>query len=413
MQMIQQKHREIPYSFISEQFLNNPYPIYRWLRENAPVYWSEELQAWIVSRYEDVTAAIANPLLAADRITPRLLQLPEVEQKRYETFARRMKMWMLLLDRPEHTRLKRLVGAALAGDVVLSFRLTITRLVDEILKGYENGGRIDFMAGLAYPLPLYVVSTILGIPEIGQQKAKSCAEAIVNFVGAPPEIYINRLENAKAQVDGMTEYLRGILHCRKSHPQKDFLTALLHAETEGQVMSEEEIIATCIMMIFAGFETTMNLLGNGLLTLLRHPIVMETLKQKPELIPHAVVEMLRYEAPVQRLSRMAIDDIEIQSRKIKKGDLVFLLIGSANRDPKVFLNPDKFDITRDNHKQLAFGFDIHKCPGSSLATLEARIVFTELLRRFSHIRLLDEKPHWQNNLSVRALKTFPIELTTE
>lgn len=402
---------EMPYNFVSEEFLNNPYPMYRWLRENEPVHWSEELQAWIVSRYDDVTTALADHRIAADRVTPRLLQLPEAEQKRYEAFAKRMQMWMLLLDRPEHTRLRRLVNTALTSDVVLSFRPTITRLVDEMLKGYENEGRMDFIADLAYPLPLYVVSTILGIPESGRQKAKRCAEAIVNFVGAPPEIYIERIENAKAYVDEMTEYLRGILHCRKSHPQNDFLTALLNAEAEGQVMSEEEILATSIMMIFAGFETTMNLVGNGLLTLLRHPDVMETLRREPELIPRAMAEMLRYEAPVQRLSRMALDDIELRGRKIKKGELVFLLIGSANRDPKVFPDPDTFDIRRDNHNQLAFGFYIHKCPGTSLANLEGKIVFTELLRRFSHIRAVHEKPHWQNNLSVRSLKTFPIELT--
>ncbi|MBD2570609.1 cytochrome P450 [Anabaena lutea] len=411
MEISQQKPNIMPYSFVSEEFLNNPYPTYCWLRENAPVYWSEELQAWVVSRYDDVTKALASDQIAADRITPRFLQLPEAEQKRYKTFAERMKMWMLLLDKPEHSRLRRLVSSALDSSVVFSFQSSITRLVDEMLKDYKNGGSMDFMADLASPLPLYVVSTILGIPEVGWYKAKLCAEAIVNFVGTSPNSYIERLENAKVHVDEMTEYLRGILHCRRSHSQNDFLSAFLKAETAGQMMSEEEILATCIMIIFAGFETTMNLLGNGLLTLLRYQNVMEDIRRNPKLIPLAVREMLRYESPVQRLSRMALEDIEFQGQKIKKGDLIFLLIGSANRDPEVFSDPDTFNITRNNDKQLAFGFYIHKCPGASLANMEGEIVFTELLRRFSHIRAVDEKPCWQNNLSVRSLKTFRIELT--
>ncbi|MBD2692113.1 cytochrome P450 [Anabaena catenula] len=411
MEISQQKPNIMPYSFVSEEFLNNPYPTYAWLRENAPVYWSEELQAWVVSRYDDVTKALACHQIAADRITPRFLQLPKAEQKRYKTFAERMKMWMLLLDKPEHSRLRRLVSSALDSSVVLRFQSSITRLVDEMLKDYKNGGSMDFIADLASPLPLYVVSTILGIPEVGWYKAKLCAEAIVNFVGTSPNSYIERLENAKVHVDEMTEYLRGILHCRRSQPQNDFLSAFLNAEAEGQVMSEEEILATCIMIIFAGFETTMNLLGNGLLTLLRYQNVMEDIRRDPKLIPLAVREMLRYESPVQRLSRMALEDIEFQGQKIKKGDLIFLLIGSANRDPEVFSDPDTFNIIRNNDKQLAFGFYIHKCPGASLANMEGEIVFTELLRRFSHIRAVDEKPCWQNNLSVRSLKTFRIELT--
>lgn len=401
----------VPFEFFSSEFLHDPYPHYRWLRENDAIHWSDELRAWVVSRYDDVTTLLTDERITADRVTPRFLQLPPDERERFAAFAERMRMWMLLLDNPEHGRLRRLVNTALAGHVVKTFRPTIAGLLVEMLADQRQGGRMEFISELAYPLPLYVVSTILGIPPRGRAKAKRCAVAIANFVGAPLGLYSERIAAAKAEVDDISEYIRGILHCRRSQPQSDFLTALLAAEDESQVMNEEEILATCVMMIFAGFETTMNLLGNGLWTLFRHPEALEALRRDADLIPDAVAEMLRYESPVQRLSRMATEDIEIKGRRIGKGELVFLLIGSANRDPDVFADPDTFDITRDNRRQMGFGFNIHRCPGSTLARLEGSMVFTELMQRFSDIRPVRQHVEWEANLSVRQLKTLHIDLT--
>jgi pimeloyl-[acyl-carrier protein] synthase len=242
----------------------------------------------------------------------------------------------------------------------------------------------------------------------GRALLKACAVDIVNFFGCPPNLYAERAEIAMNSVLRANDYLRTIVRERRSAPKQDLISSLISAEEKGDVLSEEEILSTCLMMVFAGFETTTNLVGNGLLALLQHPDELEKLRQDPSLMKNAVREMLRFEAPVQRLSRMALADIKLHGRTIKKGDLLFLMAASANRDPARFSEPDEFDISRDARKHLSFGHSIHICPGGTLAQLEVQMVCTELLNRHPTLTLLQDKPDWQRNLSVRSLNSLPI-----
>ncbi|MGO4774511.1 cytochrome P450, partial [Lysobacter sp. 2RAB21] len=237
-----------------------------------------------------------------------------------------------------------------------------------------NGG-MDAIADLALPFPLYVVSEIIGAPVEARNLLKACAVDIVNFFGCPPHLYVEKGGIAMRSIADTTEYLRGVLNERRRQPRQDLISGLIAAEERGDVMSEDEILATCLMMVFAGFETTTNLVGNGLLLLLQRPDQLRALRADPALMKTAVGEMLRYESPVQRLSRMALEDFELGGHCIRAGDLMFLSAGSANRDELKFADPDRFDIRRDTRDHLAFGHSIHLCPGNTQAQLEAQMLF--------------------------------------
>jgi pimeloyl-[acyl-carrier protein] synthase len=317
-------------------------------------------------------------------------------------------MWPLMLERPEHTRLRTLINKAITPAIVRGFIPTIQRLVGELLDDALAKGGMDAIADLAYPFPLNVVSEIIGAPAEGRALLKACAVDIVNFFGSPPHLYIEKAETAMRSIGETTDFLRDVLRMWRSQPKQDLISSLIAAEERGDVMSEEEILTTCLMIVFAGFETTTNLIGNGLLLLLQHPEEQRKLRQDPSLMKSAVVEMLRYESPVQRLSRMALANFDLCGCSIRRGDLMFLMVSSANRDAAQFDDPDRFDITRDTRKHLAFGDSIHLCPGNTLAQLEAQILFTELLGRVPRLTLLESEPDWQINLSVRSLNRLHV-----
>ncbi len=393
----------VDYDLLSNEFQRNPYPLYAALRQCEPVYWSEQVQAWLVTPYDDVMACLHDKRISANRIIPRIQQFPHELREKFEPLERTLSMWPLMLERPAHTRLRNLVNKAITPAIVRGFMPTIERLVSEFLDKAQAKGGMDAIADLAYPFPLNVVSEIIGAPTEGLVLLKACAVDIVNFFGSPPHLYIEKAEAAMRSVNETTEFLREILRERRKHPKQDLMSGLIAAEERGEVMSEDEVLATCLMMVFAGFETTTNLIGNGLLLLLQHPDELRRLRQDPSLMKSAVGEMLRVESPVQRLSRMALEDFELGGKSVRRGDLIFLMAASANRDESQFIDPDRFDIGRDTRHHLAFGHSIHLCPGNTLAQLEAQLLFTELLRRVPKIQLSGIKPNWQVNLSVRSL----------
>ena len=254
------------------------------------------------------------------------------------------------------------------------------------------------------------MSEIIGVPFEYHKLLKAFAVDIVNFFGSPPHLYIATAEKAMHSLEEASLLFRNIIQQRRQKPQNDLISVFIAAEAEGNVLHEDEILATCLMMIFAGFETTTNLIGNGLLTLMTYPEQQTHLRNDMSLMKSAISEMLRFESPVQRLSRMSLCDFTLEGKEIKKGDLMFLMASSANRDPQCFNNPDYFIIDRNPKKHLAFGHSIHTCPGNTLANLEADILFTELLKRFPHLELLDRGPDWQANLSVRSLNHLNVAL---
>ncbi|MFF3752711.1 cytochrome P450 [Streptomyces sp. NPDC002018] len=394
------------YDLLTPEFREDPYPTLRQMRRSDPVHFSPQLNAWLVTRYEDVVTGLAHPAISADRITPRINQFPEDSRAQFESLATMLRAWPLMADPPRHASVRKPVTSALHQRIIRSFRPLVTRTVQEILSGALSDGTLDAVDQLAVPVPLLVVSEIIGIPRDGLDLLKRCAVDIVSFFGTPPATYLPTAAEALRSISQANDFLKEIIEQRRRSPRNDMISTLL-ADPSA---TTEKVAATCMMMVFAGFETTTNLLGNGLLLLMRHPDQRNALREQPDLIPAAVEEMLRIESPVQRLSRMAAMDLELNGKHIRAGDLVFFLTGAANHDPDVFPDPEKFDIHRKPTSHLAFGDWIHACPGANLARLEAEIVFSELLKRTSSFTLQKEET-WHDNLSVRALKELPLKFS--
>lgn len=398
-------------NLLCAEYINHPYATYSRLRQHAPVYWSEQIQAWIITRYDDVVSCLSDKRFSANRIIPRIKQFPDTLQAEFEPLLTILSMWPLMLDRPEHTRLRSLINQSITPSIVSSFIPIIQQQANILLDNALKNDTTDAIAELAYPYPLNVVSEIIGLRKEDRPRLKAFAVDIVNFFGCAPEMYIERARIAMKSVADTSEIIRETIAKRRVKPASDLISSFIRAEQCGEIMSEDEIVATCLMMVFAGFETTTNLIGNGLLLLLQHPQEMQKLRANPGLMDSAIREMLRFESPVQRLSRMATEDLELHGCKIKRGDLVFLIAASANRDQDQFSHPDNFDITRNDRNHLAFGHSIHLCPGNNLAQLEARILFAELLKRKDKISLINPHAEWQENLSVRSLVALPLSFT--
>lgn len=401
-------HQALMFDLLTDSYARNPYPTLANMRVHCPVYRSEQLQAWIVTRHSDVLSCLSDPRLSADRVSPRVSQLPRSLRERSRPLVDVLSNWPLMLDPPAHTRYRSLIARTMTRSAVERYVPTVRHLSRQLVDAGIAQGGMDAIADLAYPLPLAVVTELIGLPPDGRDLLKACAVDIVNFFGCDPSHYVERIAAAEVSVGEASAFLRQVIRAKRRRPTADLISALVAAVERGEVLDDEEIVALCLMMAFAGYETTMNLIGNGLLALMTHPDQMRRLRSDRSLLPRALDEMLRFEPPVQRLSRMATAGIELRGQQIRRGDLVFLMASAANRDPARYVDPDQFDIMRDARHALSFGHSIHTCPGSTLAKLEARTVFDDLLGRVAEIRLVDDTPDWQRNLSIRSLRRLHV-----
>ncbi|MFJ2478389.1 cytochrome P450 [Streptomyces sp. NPDC087659] len=394
------------YELTGPEFRADPYPTYHHLQEHDPVYFSPELNAWLITRYKDVREGLSHPAFSADRVTPRVEQFPSDRRPEFDRLVSVLSQWALLRDGSEHTHLRRPVSWATRPSSIQQFRPLVEQMVDRLLRQVPVDAPFNAVAELAVPLPLYVVGEMLGIAFDSVPMLKRCAVSIVDFFGSPPERYLATAATALHEIDETVAYLRDLVQHRRSDPQDDLISRMT------QTLSDEAIVANCVMMVFAAFETTTNLLGNSLKLLLDNPGQLDRLRQDPSLLSGAIEEALRCETPVQRLSRMAVDDLELRGSHIRRGSLVFFMAGAANRDPDVFADPDTFDIARPNAaRHLSFGYWTHACPGAGLARLEAEVFLSQLLHRFPCIRG-EGAPVWHENLSVRALKTLMVSMSS-
>ncbi len=385
----------------------NPYPMYVRLREEDPVHWSALMEAWILTRYEDIVAVLtdsrfsANRRQAQNRFAQEALKIAE----EFGPFGRTQTM--LTSDPPLHTRLRRLVSKAFTPRMVEGLRPRIQLIVDELLDAVRDSGRMDLIRDLAYPLPVIVIAEMLGIPPQERDQFKRWSDEIAATLGGPftpPEV----LERARKSANELADYFRGVIEEWRREPAEDLISGLIAAEEQGQILSEDEMLATAMLLLVAGNETTTNLIGNGTLALLRNPDQLRRLQHDPSLIPAAVEELLRYDGPVQGTGRVAMEELEIDGRPVKTGQVVFCVLGSANRDPAQFESPDELDITRQPNEHIAFGDGIHSCLGAPLARAEGQIAFETLLRRFPNPRLETDKPQWGGSFILRGLKSLPI-----
>ena len=398
----------VEYNPWTPEAMVNPYPMYRQLREEEPVRRSELLDGWVLTRYDDVVAVLKDPRFSADRRKARnkLVEAAMAAQEEMGPIAN--VQTMLSSDPPEHTRLRGLVNQAFTPKAVEAMRFHIQEIVDDLLNQVQSNGRMDLVEDLANPLPVIVIAEMLGVPPEERVTFKRWSDDLVANMGVPGTMNEELVKRAIASSREMAEYFKERIEERRKEPRDDLLSALVAAGERGEVLSEDEVLATCVLLLAAGNETTTNLIGNGTLALLRNPEQHQKLRDDPSLVKSAVEEFLRYDGPVQATARIATGEIEVGGQKMEEGQLAMCIIGAADRDPAQFSNPEELDITREDNKHIAFGFGIHFCIGAPLARLEGTTAFDALMRRMPDLRLETDEPAWNGNFILRGLKSLPV-----
>jgi cytochrome P450 len=387
--------------------LKNPYPLFSYLRDEAPVFWSESLRAWMITRYDDVLHVLQNPIRYSSERFRKAGNLYASQRPAVKDVARVLGDWMVLRDPPDHTRLRGFLHNSFTPRTLRRMEPRIQEIVDDLLDRVESAGTMEFIEDFAFPLPASVIMMMLGVPweDIGQIRLWS--DQLAAYLGGA-QTELDNMEQAREGTLKMAEYFRVLVRGHKGGAEDDLVGLMLNAGEEGDRMSEEEIVSNCVLLLFAGHETTTNLLGNGLFHLLRNPAQHRLLAGHAGLVRGAVEEFLRYDASVPAVLKVASEAFEFHGCRIKQGDVVLAFIASANRDPRRFENPDLLDITREDNRHLAFAFGIHFCLGAPLARMEASIAFSTIFRRFEGLTLLDEDPPWLPQIFLRGLKGLPV-----
>ncbi len=393
-------------------FITNPYKTYSYLRASAPLHWADKFRsgAWLVTRYADVLAGLHDARLSSQRSHTLTAALPREAQGEFTSFNQIFSKWMLFLDPPEHSRLRKLLNKEFTPNMIQRMRPRIQQVVDKLLDQVAGKNEMEFMTDFANPLPVRVIAEMLGIPSEDQRDFQIWSDDLADFFGNAAGT-IDAARRAQNSLINLTEYFRALLPERREHKGDDLVSLLLRVEEEGEVLTGEELLAQCTLLLVAGHETTRNLLGNGLLALLQRPDQFAKLKEHPSLMTSAVREFARYDSPVQFSGRAATADFSWHDQEIRKGQTVILLLGSANHDPEKFSDPERLEISRDEGMPLSFGHGTHFCIGAALAQTEAEIAFTTLLERTSSLRLLDDAPAWRSNMSFRGLNRLPLSLS--
>ncbi len=392
------------YQLLDPEVLADPYPLYRRLREHDPVHWDAFLHAWVVTDYENTLTVLHK--FSADR-TPSPDQIRSMGLSTLEPIAQMMTKQMLFMDAPTHTRLRKLCSAAFTSRSIDHLRSQIEAIADDLLDKVQAKGRMDVIADFAAPLPAIVTARLLGVPTNDHEQLKAWsadfAEMLGNFQHNP-----DRAGRVLKSVQEMTAYFKSAIREQERSPREGLINSLLNAEVDGSRLTEEEVIANTIVTMVGGQETTTNLIGNGLLTLMRNPPELAQLRDRPEIIETAVEELLRFESPSQHTARLAPGDVVLGGKSIRKGDAVMAVMAAGNRDPKRFPDPDRLDLLRKENRHLAFGWAAHFCFGAPLARMEGQISFAALLRRLPGVALESERLEWRENLGLRGLKALPV-----
>jgi cytochrome P450 len=392
------------YHLLDPEVLADPYPLYARLRAESPVHWDIFLHSWILTRYGDVVRVLRE--FSADR-TPTPEQLTRMGLTRLTPIAQVMVQQMLFMDAPAHTRLRGLCAAAFTPRRVEMLRSHIREIASSLLDRVVPLGHMDVIADFAAPLPAIVTAEMLGVPTSDHEQLKAWsadfAEMLGNFQHNP-----DRVSRVLRTVEDMTAYFRAAIREQRERPRDGLIGALLNAELDGDRLSEEEVVANVIVTMVGGQETTTNLIGNGLLTLLRHPAERARLRSDLSIIQPGVEELLRFESPSQHTARIAPRDVEMGGKLIRKGQAVIAVMAAGNRDPERFPDPDLLDLTRPDNRHLAFGWAAHFCFGAPLARIEGQIAFELLLRRLPNLALASDKLTWRFNLGLRGLTEMPV-----
>ena len=384
--------------------LADPFPLYRRLRDEDPAHWSSRLKAWVLTRYDDVRRVCLDTSMSSDRLRPFFATLPPPAAKRVEELARYLTLWMVFRDPPEHTRLRRLAAKVFHVRSINALRPNIEATTRWLLDAIGERERFDFIADFAGPLPALVIIDMLGAPREELGRLKHLSDEMSLFIGSArdaPEKYAR----AAAATREMAAMFRELILARRAAPQRDLLSELVALEDGGDRLSDDELVATCILLLFAGHETTTHHLANGLRALLQFPGELEALRANPALAPAAVEELLRYDGPIGAQVRIVQQPHELHGKQLKAGERVFLLMNAANRDPRAYDDPDRVDLKRNGVPHLTFGFGAHICLGFPLARLEGQIALPAVLARWKRFELGSE-PAYMDSMVLRGMQAM-------
>ncbi|MDQ2998375.1 MAG: cytochrome P450 [Chloroflexota bacterium] len=386
----------------------DPYALYRKMREEAPVYLDTQDRTWYLTRYRDVYAALHDPRLSADRTDAQMRQLPAEARGQFRAYELARRAMLLFVDPPAHVRLRRLVAKAFTPSAVAALRPRIQSIVDTVLDDVATQDGFDVIRDLAFPVPLMVIAEMLGVPLADRMRIKVWSSDFTRalFGSFTPDV----AARAEQAVIGLADELRPTVARLRDHPDGSVLGRLVLAEEPGDRLSEAELYATCMLLLIAGHETTVNLIGNGLLLLLQQHSAAERRGDAATIEP-TIEEILRYEPSVPFTVRVAAEDFQIDGQQIQRGEPVCLYLAAANRDPAIFTDPERFDTARNPNPHLAFGQGMHICLGAALARAEGQIAIKTILQRFPQLRLSSGAPDWLPAGAGRALRSLPVALT--
>jgi cytochrome P450 len=389
--------------------LADPYPLLDRLREEDPVHWSEPLAGWVLTRHDDVLAAIFDRRFASDRVAINMSAIPARERAKYRSLERHVSNWLGFTDPPKHARMRKLAAKVFSPALAEDLRPRIEALVDGLLDDLDSAPEADLVADLAFPVPSTVICEILGILPSQAADFQDYTGKMVSFVGNVGPTLAKLADGAMEGHRALDAFFAQCLEERRSGARDDVLTALATVEDEGSTLSHDEVLGLCTFLYVAGHETTVALLANGARLLMEYHDQAELIRRKPEILPAAIEEMLRFESPIQLNTRLAVEDLNLKGRRIKAGDTVILHIGAANRDPDRFPDPARFEVERTNNRHLAFGWAAHFCLGAPLARLEAQAAIGRLLDRFE-LAPVGDHVRWRESMTLRCPESLPTEL---
>ncbi|MBI2059307.1 MAG: cytochrome P450 [Nitrospirae bacterium] len=394
---------------LAREVVSDPYPYFACLRSEDPVHWNEQWGGWILTKYDDIFSMLQSAPLSSDRYTPfkKLKGSSADSEAVYKVLA----LWLGSQDPPLHSRLRNAVQKAFTPMTIEALVPEIQATADQLLLGMRGRDRMELLQDFTYPLAATVIARMLGMPLRDLNLIKLWADRVapIMFMMLGEK---GRYGRARQALDEMTEYFKALVHERQAHPTSDLTSALVGVMEKGE-LAEEEVIATCMVVVFGGHETTMNLMANGLLALLRNPAESERLLRNPEIIDTAVEEFLRFDGPAKSTVRWAKEDFKLDGKTIQEGQRVLVVWAAANRDPARFSEPDRLDLGRHPNPHFAFGQGIHYCLGAPLARREAKVGLTTLVRRLQEIRLAvpETDLEWHPTIIIRGLKSLPIRFT--
>ncbi len=387
----------------------DPFPLYARLQDDDPVHWSPALKAWVLTRYDDVRQMLLSETMSPDRLRPFYAQLDGPRRDTLAEVMRYMSLWMVFRDPPEHSRMRRLVGTVFNLKALEALDGPVTRVVDHLLDQLPRGQPVDWAQQVAAPLPAFVIMDMLAIPYSAFPELKAASDELRAFIGGA-RADGDRYARARDGAERLARFFRTLIDQRRAAPGDDFVSRMIAARDDEGRLSEDELVATCMLVLFAGHETTTHLLGNAVHALLNHPDQLQRLRDDPALIHSAVEEFLRYDGPSNALARVVKHEHQLEGKTLRVGDRVFGFANAGNRDPRAFDQAQALDLARTPNRHLSFGFGLHFCMGAPLARLEAQRCIGRLVQRFAQIRRAPGEPEWIDALAMRGVSHLPIQL---